>query len=117
MNHVFHKFIKNFILVYLDDILIFSKNKEEHVSHLAQVLQILRENQFYAKMSKCHFGKSELHYLRHVVGKEASRWILRKLRLWPSGIDLLKSDNYDHFWGFAITSADSYMDISLWLRL
>jgi hypothetical protein len=70
MNRVFHKFIGKFVLVYLDDILIFSKNEEEHVSHLAHVLQILRENQFYTKMSKYHFGKSELYYLGHVVGKE-----------------------------------------------
>jgi hypothetical protein len=53
MNSVFHKFIGKFVLVYLDDILIFSKNKEKHVNHLAQVLQILRKNHFYAKMSKC----------------------------------------------------------------
>ena len=71
MNRVFHKFIRNFVLVYMDDILNFSKNEEEYVSHLAQILQSLRENQFYAKMSMSHFGNDELHYLGHVVGKEA----------------------------------------------
>ena len=44
------------MLVYLGDILIFSTSKEEHIQHLKRALQVLRENQFHAKMAKCHFG-------------------------------------------------------------
>lgn len=53
MNQVFNKFIRKFVLVYLDDILIFSKWEEKHAQHLKQVLQVLRDNQFYAKVAKC----------------------------------------------------------------
>ena len=73
MNRVFHKIIRKFVLVYMDDIFIFAKNKEKHVRHLAQVLQIIWENQFYAKMSECHFRNDELHYLGHIVGKKTLR--------------------------------------------
>ena len=58
----------------------FSKNEKKHVSQLAQVLQILWENQFYAKMFKCHFGTDELHYLGHVVGKEGIKVDPRKIK-------------------------------------
>ena len=53
------------MLVYLDDILIFSKSEEEHAQNLKQVLQVLRENQFYAKMAKCHSGKK--NYTRKAI--------------------------------------------------
>jgi len=54
-NDVFKKVIGKFVLVYLDDILIFSKTLEDHKEHLRTVLEILRKERFYAKLSKCHF--------------------------------------------------------------
>jgi hypothetical protein len=70
MNQIFHKYLGKFVLVYLDDILVFSKNEEEHIVHMSKVLKILRKHWLYAKLSKCHFAKDELHYLGHVVGKD-----------------------------------------------
>ena len=70
MNNIFHEFLEEFVLVYLDDILIYSKNMEEHKNHLRQVLEKLREHRLYAKMSKCEFGKSSLHFL----GRKISEW-------------------------------------------
>ena len=56
MNDVFRTVIGKFVLVYLDDILIYSNSMEEHAEHLRAVLQILRDRHFYAKMSKCTFA-------------------------------------------------------------
>jgi hypothetical protein len=55
MNKVFMEYLDNFVAVFIDDILIFSKNEEEHDKHLRMVLQKLRENQLYAKLNKCEF--------------------------------------------------------------
>jgi hypothetical protein len=55
MNNVLKKFLDKFVLVFIDNILIYSKNKEEHKEHLRLVLQVLREHQLYAKFSKCDF--------------------------------------------------------------
>ena len=53
MNDMLRPYVGKFVVVYLDDILIFSKTAEDHLSHLKQVLQRLRENQFYANPKKC----------------------------------------------------------------
>ena len=55
MNNVLSKFLDKFVLVFIDDILIYSKNRKEHEEHLRLVLQVLREHHLYAKFSKCNF--------------------------------------------------------------
>jgi hypothetical protein len=55
MNKVFMEYLNKFVVVFIDDILVYSRNKEEHEEHLRLVLQKLRENQLYAKLSKCEF--------------------------------------------------------------
>ena len=67
MNFVFSPFRNEFVLVYLDDILVFSKTKEEHAKHLRLVLDKLREHRFYAKFSKCEFWLDEVLYLGHII--------------------------------------------------
>ena len=57
MNGVFNRYIDKFVLVLLDDILIYSKNEEEHEEHLRLKLQLLREHKLYAKLGKCNFYK------------------------------------------------------------
>lgn len=59
MNVIFGRYVRNILLVFMDDILISSETLEEHQQHLQQVLQILRENQLYAKLSKCSFATQE----------------------------------------------------------
>ena len=56
MNSIFMEYLDKFVVVYLDEILIYSKNEEEHAEHLRLVLTKLREHRFYAKFSKCEFG-------------------------------------------------------------
>ena len=55
MNSIFRKYLDQFVLVFLDDILIYSKNEEEHEEHLKLVLQVFQEHQLYAKLNKCDF--------------------------------------------------------------
>jgi hypothetical protein len=55
MNDIFRNYLDKFVIVFMDDILIYSKSKEEHEHHLRLVLQVLREHQLYAKLSKCSF--------------------------------------------------------------
>ncbi|XP_027156297.1 uncharacterized protein LOC113757091 [Coffea eugenioides] len=70
MQRVFKKYLDQFVVVFIDDILIYSKTREEHVKHLEIVLQILREYKLYAKFSKCEFWLEELSFLGHKVSKE-----------------------------------------------
>jgi hypothetical protein len=67
MNKVFMEYLDRFMVVFIDDILVYSKNEEEHEEHLRLVLQKLRENQLYAKLSKCEFWLNEVLFVGHVV--------------------------------------------------
>ena len=67
MNAIFRPFLHKFVLVYLDDILIYSKTPEEHRVHLQQVLDLLREHKLYANLKKCSFAQPEVTYLGHVI--------------------------------------------------
>lgn len=69
MNHTFKRQLRKFLLVFFDDILIYSRSWEEHLQHLEEVLSVLGEQQLYAKMSKCEFGMIEMLYLGHVIGE------------------------------------------------
>ena len=67
MNRIFHAFLDQFVVVFIDDILIYSKIEEEHAEHLKIVLQALKEKQLYAKLSKCEFWLSEVSFLGHII--------------------------------------------------
>lgn len=67
MNDVFRPFLDKFVVVYLDDILVFSKTLEEHKEHLAQVFQKLRENDLFVKREKCTFAQNEVQFLGHIL--------------------------------------------------
>ena len=87
MNDVLRPYLDQFVVVYLDDILVYSNTWDEHVAHLRQVLSRLRENALYAKKSKCDFAKSQVEYLGHVVGGGSLRVDPAKIevvRQWPT---------------------------------
>jgi len=67
MNRIFGLFLDEFVVVLIDNILIYSKTQEEHAKHLRLVLGILREKQLYAKLSKCEFWMDEVQFLGHVI--------------------------------------------------
>ncbi|KAL4013380.1 hypothetical protein IC575_025547 [Cucumis melo] len=70
MNRVFREFLDTFVIVFIDDILIYSKTEAEHEEHLRMVLQTLRDNKLYAKFSKCEFWLKQVSFLGHVVSKD-----------------------------------------------
>ena len=70
MNRVFKDFLDKFVIVFIDDILVYSSTEEEHEHHLRLVLQRLREHRLYAKFSKCEFWLPQVAFLGHVVGKD-----------------------------------------------
>ena len=67
MHRVFQPYLDQFVVVFVDDILIYSQSKWEHENHLRIVLQLLRVHQLYAKFSKCEFWLTEVRFLGHVV--------------------------------------------------
>jgi hypothetical protein len=71
MNKVFMEYQDKFVAVFIDDILVFSKNKEEHEEHLRLVLEKLREHKLHAKFSKCEFWLKEVPFLSHVLSEGA----------------------------------------------
>ena len=87
MNSVFSKYLDKFVLVFLDDIIINFKNKEKHEEHLRMELQLLREHELYAKLSKCDFYKDKIHYLGHIISDEGifvDPVKIAAIRNWPT---------------------------------
>jgi hypothetical protein len=69
MNKVFMEYLDKFVVVFIDDILIYSRSEEENEEHLHLVLQKLREHRLYAKLSKCEFWMKQVAFLGHVITK------------------------------------------------
>ena len=70
MNRVFQSYLDKFVVVFIDDILVYSKSFEEHEVHLRQILQTLRDHQLYVKLSKCEFWLKRVTFLGHVISAE-----------------------------------------------
>jgi hypothetical protein len=70
MNNVFMDYLDKFVVVFIDDILIYSQSEEDHVDHLKMLLQRLREHQLYAKLSKCDFWIHEVLFLGHIIYRD-----------------------------------------------
>ena len=86
INNVFHHFLNIFLIVYLDDIVIYSNTLEDHLKHLHQVLDVLRTNELYAKPHKCIFGKAEIEFCEHIVGNGTVKVMQDKIKAikdWP----------------------------------
>ncbi|GJV27999.1 putative reverse transcriptase domain-containing protein [Tanacetum coccineum] len=86
---IFHEFLDKFVIVFIDDILVFSKSKEEHEDHLRTVLQILRQEKLYAKFSKCEFWLSRVAF-GLIVSSEGVTMIRRRW-VFTTGLTLTKS--------------------------
>ncbi|GJX56243.1 reverse transcriptase domain-containing protein [Tanacetum coccineum] len=89
MNRVCKSYLDKFVIVFIDDILIYSKMKEDHEVHLGLVLELLRKEKLYAKFSKCEFWLQEVHFLGHVVNQNG-------IHVDPSKIE---AKNQKYVWG------------------
>jgi hypothetical protein len=69
MNKVFMDYLDKFVVVFIDDILVYSRSEEEHEWHLCLVLQKPRDHKLYAKLSKCEFWLKQVAFLGHVISK------------------------------------------------
>src|SRR5271168_2955256 len=87
MNNIFRKYLDDFVIVYLDDILIYSKTKEEHLQHVHLVLETLRKHQLYAKANKYKLVRQKVEYMGHYISKEGITINSRKITTikdWPA---------------------------------
>ena len=70
MNKIFAEYLDKFTVIFIDDIVVYSKSREEHKEHLKIALQLLRDNQLYVKLSKCEFWLEQVAFLGHIISKE-----------------------------------------------
>ena len=73
MNCVFRPYVDQFVVVFIDDILVYSKDREDHDTHFRVVLETLRNEKLYAKLSKCEFWFREVSFLGHIISEEGIR--------------------------------------------
>jgi hypothetical protein len=86
MNDVFKPYLRRFVLVFFDDILIYSKSFADHLLHLQTVLEVLEHHKLFAKLSKCRFAVDEVDYLGHLISQQGVRADPSKLEAmatWP----------------------------------
>lgn len=80
MNKILQPFLTRFVVVYLDDIVVYSKPLDEHVEHLREVFQTLRENEMFVKEDKCTFAQRKVSFLGYIVGGGKIRMDESKVR-------------------------------------
>lgn len=87
MNSIFRPYLPKFVLVFFDDILVYSRSDAEHLEHVRTVLTILSDNSLFVKLKKCEFGKKELEYLGHIISGEGVKVDQSKIQAmtdWPA---------------------------------
>ena len=115
MNRVFRPYVDQFVVVFIDDILVYSKDRENHDTHLQVVLETLRKEQLYGKLSKCEFWMNEVSFLEHIISKEGIRVNPKKIEVvfeWkpPRNVSEVRSflglaTTEDLFKGFSMITA------------
>ena len=103
MNRVLRAYVDRFVMVFIDNILIYSKDQEDHDTHLRVVLETLRKEHLYAKMSKCKFWLREVSFLGHIISKEGIRVDPRKIEVileWKPLRNVMKLRSFPGFSGY-----------------
>jgi hypothetical protein len=93
MNVIFREYLDKFVIVFLDDIIIYSKYEAKYEKHLRMVLQVLREHHLHAKLSKCSFLHRHIHYLGHIISEEGLAMDLVKIKSneeWSTPINVVE---------------------------
>ena len=116
MNDVFRPYLGKFVIVFLDDILVYSRTLEEHAMHLRVVLDILRKEVLFAKESKCDFFRHELTYLGHVItsnGVHIDYEKIKKVCEWPILMNITQVKSFLGFVNFFQTFIWNYTKIAV----
>jgi hypothetical protein len=98
MNTIFSKYLRKFVLVFFDDILVYSQNLADHLIHLEQVMSEFRKHALKAKLSKCSFGQSQVQYLGHVISGNGVQTDPSKIQDIVKWTTLKHSKNSEDFW-------------------
>ena len=88
MNGIFRDFLDEFVIIFIDDIQVYSKNKEDHERHLRAVLERLREQKLFAKLSKCSFWQGSIGFLGHIVSDQGVSVDQERLSIYGTGHNL-----------------------------
>ena len=67
MNNLFRSYFDKFVIIYLNDILIYFKNDEKHTQYIKLIIEIFRKHEFYAKLSKCNFYQKHINFCKHII--------------------------------------------------
>ncbi|GJV00071.1 putative reverse transcriptase domain-containing protein [Tanacetum coccineum] len=110
MNRVCKPYLDKFVIVFIDDILIYSKSKKEHEEHLRQILKLLKKEELYAKFSKCEFWISRVQFLCHVIAVKVFTLTLPRLNLSKIGRLLKHQRRFANFWALPVIIEDSSKD-------
>ncbi|KAJ9532418.1 hypothetical protein QJQ45_010564 [Haematococcus lacustris] len=113
MNQAFATVIDRCALVYLDDILIMSKSIQEHLSHLREIISLLRQHKYFAKLSKCEFMKESLPFLGHIISKDGVAVDPSKvtaIKDWPVPTNLTALQSFLGMANYVLTSATAKTD-------
>ena len=103
MNSVFIKYLGKFVLVFLDDIIVYSKNEEECKEYLTMALQVFRKHKLYVKLNKCGFYKKWIQYLGHVILEEEIIVDQKKIEAimdWPTPKNVMDFISFMGFVGY-----------------
>ncbi|GJX92793.1 putative reverse transcriptase domain-containing protein [Tanacetum coccineum] len=100
MNRVCKPYLDKFVIMFIDDILIYSRNKEEHANHLRIILELLKKEKLYAKFSKCDFWISIVQFLRHLIDSQGLHVDLAKIEAIAKPLtELTQKKNKKYIWG------------------
>lgn len=115
MNAIFRSFLRKFVLVFFDDILIYSRGLEEHHQRMEIVLEVLRENKLYTNKKKCSFAYSKVEYLGHIIsgrGVEVDPENIRSIKQWPVSTNVKEVRGFLGLTGYYRRLVQNYRSIA-----
>jgi len=116
MNRVFTSFLDKFVVAFIDDMLVYSKIRNEHVNHLSMVLKTLEEHKLYAKLKKCEFWLEEVQFLGHIVTKDGISVDPAKIEAivnWPRPTNVSEVRSFLGMTGYYRTFVEGFSKLAL----